>query len=343
MTDNPQFRVVLRGYEPAQVDKRLHELAQQADEARAHADQLADRVRVLEHQTQFAPDEQPAVPATFEHLGQRVASILGLAEEESRELLEKGRALLEGERKQVSEEVSRQRGEADRLAEQTRADADTESARVLEDARRSADDRLDAAERDAAARMQEAEAVYEQQRAKAAQAAADFETTLARRRGAAEEDFTTQMNEHQQRLAEIVSHIDLTRTNAEKMHDEALRENRRLIEEAEKQAATIVGEARGQATRIRADSDRELAAATQRRDSINAQLTNVRQMLATLTGGASMSMMDAALGGDEPDEAPAAPEAAAEVEVDVEQAEDAELEAVEASSDDDEDDDSDRS
>ncbi|MDX6241463.1 MAG: hypothetical protein QOG10_6287, partial [Kribbellaceae bacterium] len=33
-----------------------------------------------------------------------------------------------------------------------------------------------------------------------------------------------------------------------------------------------------------------LAAATQRRDSINAQLTNVRQMLATLSGSPAMPL-----------------------------------------------------
>ena len=41
--------------------------------------------------------------------------------------------------------------------------------------------------------------------------------------------------------------------------------------------------------RVRADSERELAAATQRRDSINAQLANVRQMLATLTGAPAVA------------------------------------------------------
>jgi hypothetical protein len=46
-----------------------------------------------------------------------------------------------------------------------------------------------------------------------------------------------------------------------------------------------VAEAKAKADRIREDSERVLAAATQRRDSINAQLTNVRQMLATLSGG----------------------------------------------------------
>ena len=53
-----------------------------------------------------------------------------------------------------------------------------------------------------------------------------------------------------------------------------------LIAEAEQKAEQIVAEAMARADRIRAESERELAAATQRRDSINAQLTNVRQMLA---------------------------------------------------------------
>nr|WP_284289414.1 hypothetical protein [Angustibacter aerolatus] len=48
---------------------------------------------------------------------------------------------------------------------------------------------LDDADREATARREEAEAVYEHQRARAAQAAADFETTLAQRRQRAEADF----------------------------------------------------------------------------------------------------------------------------------------------------------
>ena len=45
-----------------------------------------------------------------------------------------------------------------------------------------------------------------------------------------------------------------------------------------------MAEAKIKAEHIRADSERELAAATQRRDSINAKLSNVRQMLAALGG-----------------------------------------------------------
>jgi cell division septum initiation protein DivIVA len=335
MTETPQFRVVLRGYEPAQVDKRLQELAQQAESARQQAAQLADRVQQLEHQQESGAAEQQPVMATFEHLGKRVAEILSIAEAEAKDLLDKGRAALEGERASVADEVSKQRTDADRHAEQLRSDAETEAARVLEDARKNADDRLDAAERDAAARLQEAEAVYETQRAKAAQAAADFETTLARRRAAAEEDFTTQMQDHQTRLAEMESHIDLTRTGAEKMNDESVRESRRLIEEAEKQAASIVGEARAQAARVRADSDRELAAATQRRDSINAQLSNVRQMLATLTGGAMVPLVDPFEDSGDETAAVQADDDQGEVEPDVDQADAEQADAEHHEQDDD--------
>ncbi len=58
----------------------------------------------------------------------------------------------------------------------------------------------------------------------------------------------------------------------------------RMLADAEERSTTMVAEARTTADRVRAESERELAAAAQRRDSINAQLSNVRQMLATLSG-----------------------------------------------------------
>jgi hypothetical protein len=58
------------------------------------------------------------------------------------------------------------------------------------------------------------------------------------------------------------------------------------VETAQRQAEDIVADANAKADRVRSESERELAALTNRRDSINAQLTNVREMLATLTGAA---------------------------------------------------------
>ncbi len=295
---NEQFRVVLRGYDPAQVDRRIADLARAADDARqqlaqlrAHVHELEeDRDRALEEASTPAPPVEPG-PATFAHLGERVGQILHLAEEEAEDLRSRARTELEAERESVTAEVARVRAEADRYAGNRRSDADTEAARILEDARRTADDRIDAADRDAAARLQEAEAVYEDQRARAAKAAADFETTLAARRQAAEQEFTQQMAETRRQLDEAQQFLEQTRAEAEDASSEAVREARRIVEEAEQHAVQIVSDAKNTAARVRAESERELAAATQRRDSINAQLANVRQMLATLTGGSAASML----------------------------------------------------
>jgi hypothetical protein len=71
----------------------------------------------------------------------------------------------------------------------------------------------------------------------------------------------------------------------------------------------MIAEAKATAERIRSESERELAAATQRRDSINAQLTNVRQMLATLTGA---SLPDPLAGAQAEEDQAAEPKAAGE-------------------------------
>jgi cell division septum initiation protein DivIVA len=310
-----QFRVVLRGYDPVQVDRRMSELGEAAGQAAQQLEQLNARVRHLEQErdralerAENAASAEPVEekPATFTHLGERVGQILGLAEEEAEEIRSSARAELDDERAAIAENAARVRSEADRYAAQRRSDADTEAARILEDARRTADERLDAAERDAAARLQEAEAVYEDQRARAAKAAADFETTLAARRQAAEQEFTQQMADTQRRLEEAEQFLEKARTEADATTSDATREARRIVQEAEHHAAQIVNDAKTTAARVRSDSERELAAATQRRDSINAQLANVRQMLATLTGVNPSNVLEA-FESDAPEESAAQP------------------------------------
>lgn len=294
MTDSHDFRVVLRGYDPHQVDRRIHQLVEDAEDARREVASLATRVQQLEAEQEAIAEGRDKTPGhlSFGHLGERVGRILALAEEEAEELRRRGREEAEAAHAEVHDTVAGIRTQADHYATQRRSDADTESARILEDARRAADERLDAAERDAAARLQEAEAIHEDQRAKAARAAADFETTLAQRRQQAEQEFTQQMAEAQERLEDLERHVEKSRAEAETEHNDAVRESRRITSEAEQQADTIVGDAKALAARVRADSERELAAASQRRDSINAQLANVRQMLTTLTGVPPALLLD---------------------------------------------------
>src|SRR5262245_49021776 len=85
----PDFRMVLRGYDPGQVDARVRELEEAAGTSRQELDRLTAQVRTLESQRDEAPpaaSDEPQVPPTFEHLGARVGQILSLAEEEAEEI-----------------------------------------------------------------------------------------------------------------------------------------------------------------------------------------------------------------------------------------------------------------
>ncbi len=285
-----QFRVVMRGYEPAEVDRTVAEL-----EARiATTEQgVADlRARLQAAEAKAEQGASTAQPATFEHLGARVGQILGLADAEANELRDQVRAEVETHRKESEQATLLIRDEADQYADQRRRDADAEATRIVTDAKRAADGERDAAERDAAARRQEAEAIHEQQRANAAKAASDFETTLAERRERTTAEFQEQQAATQSQLDAMAARVEEVKATAERQQAAAEAEARRIVEEAEGRAAELVREARASADRVRADSDRELAAASQRRDSINAQLSNVRQMLQTLSGSAAGFAVD---------------------------------------------------
>jgi DivIVA domain-containing protein len=284
---DPQFRVVMRGYDPADVDRVVAELTQRATDAEA-------RLESASAVAEAAPVETP----TYEHLGERVGQILALADQEAKDLRERAHAEAEDARKAAEQAAVGVRDQADQYAEQTRRDADTEAARILTDARRAADEERDAAERDAAALRQEGEAAYEQQRANAAKAAADFETTLAERRERTAAEFREQQAAAQAQLDTMLQRVEETRASAQREQEAAEAQARQIVMEAQERAEGLVAEARATADRIRTDSERELAAATQRRDSINQQLTTVRQMLATLTGSATGFAVDPLPGQD---------------------------------------------
>jgi len=285
------FRTVLRGYEPAQVDQRLSDLTAHLHASQDRAAELAREVellarRVADRPETPAPPPQPAAAATFTDLGTRVAQILTLAQEEAAELVARAEASATALTAEAEAAARLVRTEADRYDAAVRSDAGTEVQRVTTEAMRRADDVLDAAERDATARREEAEALWERQRAKAAQAAADFEMALAARRERAEREFAERTAAAEAQLTATEEAALRARSQSEREAAEAAARARRMVEDAQDEADQLVADARARADRIRAESERELSAASQRRDSINAQLTNVRQMLATLTGGA---------------------------------------------------------
>lgn len=114
------------------------------------------------------------------------------------------------------------------------------------------------------------------------------------------------MAKQDQALAAVQERADLLAREAEQDRAAAAEEAARVLDAARSEAAALVASAKEQAERVRRDSERELSAATARRDSITAQLSNVRNMLATLGGPAAVTALDAAADADAPaEQAPA--------------------------------------
>src|SRR5688572_24193686 len=123
MTESdPQFRVVLRGYEPGQVDRRLAELAERVESSEQKAASYAERVRMLEQQAAEGADREPetATPPTFAHLGERVTQILTLADEEAAAIRDAAEAEVEALRQQVETSTTGLRSEAEHYADERR-------------------------------------------------------------------------------------------------------------------------------------------------------------------------------------------------------------------------------
>ena len=77
------FELVRRGYEPAQVNRRIEELTAAVAQASAQRDALAARLDAVERERSEALPPAEPQPPTFEHLGERVGQILTLAGQEA--------------------------------------------------------------------------------------------------------------------------------------------------------------------------------------------------------------------------------------------------------------------
>jgi hypothetical protein len=297
MTDFTMFRNVLRGYDPSQVETAIAELKAEHEAAAAHADeqvrQLQAQVAAL--QERIGTHEQTilgltdtlngtTVP-TYAQLGDRVRQLLSLAEEESGHVRERATVEAAEQRAEALEAAEAARIEADRYAAQVKSDAEDQAGRFLAEAHDLAATARDAAERDASATREEAAAHLEGQRARAAAAAAKFERALAERRDRATEHFQTTLAGHSADLAAAADKVAAMNAQTE-AQQAALREHADgIIADAMKRAQEVVDNAHARAAEIKAQSDRELAAATEKRNHISAQLNHVRQMLASLGGG----------------------------------------------------------
>jgi hypothetical protein len=296
--------------ESVERTRQVNELAAENRQLRSELEGLAERARVLEDA------QRESVEPTYTGLGERIGSVLTMVDNEVYELRTRAHADAANSLALADEAALATRQEAEQYARETRGAADDEAARELEETRQQADSLLEDArqqaeslrddarreaeslrdeadrqvmarqdaDRQAMARREEAESLYEQARAKAAAAAVDFETTLAARREASALEFAAQITAAEQQLAAVRLRSDQVRSDSERAQQEAAAQVAQQLEQAMARAQTLVTEAKAKAARIRENSERELTAATQRRDSINAQISDFRHELAALGG-----------------------------------------------------------
>jgi len=310
MTEIPNFRTVTRGYDKDDVDQYIADLAKRADsstasisetqaEAESLRQELATRYEQLEQlsrqlEAQQAVTDKSDTYLTLTDLGERVNRMFANLDGEVQQILAQANAEAARITSESSAAAEQMLSQADDYAQQTKSRVDNEAAQLIAEAQQKANDILDLADRESTARRDEAEVIFEQQRAHAAQIAAEFEQTLADRRSRATAEFATQMQQHQDaikaaedRRAQIESEADQYRDDIKNQADEALAQ-------ANAQANEIMKQARAAAERVRRESERELAATEARRDAITQQLTNIRQMLTTVGGAAMLNQLGGA-------------------------------------------------
>jgi DivIVA domain-containing protein len=308
---NELAQAAAKSYQEAtEHTRQINELMTANAHLKSELDSVSERARVLEEA------QTEAAEPTYTGLGERIGTVLTLVDNEVNELRIRAQASAANTRALAEEDALAIRQDAHKYARETRSATEDEAAQILDEASQQADNlqedarqhaeglredaRQDAeslreeaerqarahedADRQATARREEAEAQYEQARARAAAAAVDFETTLAARREASAVEFAAQVAAAEQQLSTIRQRSEQARRDSERAQQEAASKITQQLEQATSRAHVLLAEARAKAERLRDDSERELAAATARCDSINAEIANVRHDLAALGG-----------------------------------------------------------
>lgn len=262
-----QFPVALRGYDRAAVDAYVEAIDGELGRLQELVTGLDSRVRVQEqeHRAQLERLRREAAAAqapSYAGLGERVAQILALAEEEARALREGAQA------------------EADRL----RGGLDAEVRLEVDQAKRMAQEQIDLLRADA---ERDRTAAAELSRAAAAEQAEAAQTARATR-----EQADAVLGEAHQRAVIVVSEAEreaaLRTGDAEAQADAAIQDAERkaasLVAEAEIRAADLIDEAKGRAVEEEDAARARLDALAREHRGLLDRLETIRDALASLTG-----------------------------------------------------------
>lgn len=275
------FDTAMRGYDRAAVDAKVAALT---DERLAFERRAAELEREMTRMRQATANGESA--PYYVGLSRKLESILRDADEDGQKA--NADAEMAGQRERQRAEASREALFASTKDVTDRREIETREAcqHMLAAARDEAERMRAEANEQAAALVASTSDVVEKSRIKGAQIATEVETKLTTQREQLERDTVSRQETAERRLAETAQMAEQMKAEAARMTEDSQRAAKALIEAARTAANELVTETSSRAERLQQDAERELAALTHRRDSINAQLSTVRETLSSLSGGA---------------------------------------------------------
>jgi cell division septum initiation protein DivIVA len=289
----PSFDTAMRGYERTAVDAKVAALAAERTAFERRAAELEREIAKMN----TAMGRGPAADAPYYvTVSRKVESILREADEDARRMTTEATAAGQRDREmaQAAADAMRARmaeeaGNAEKAAQEARSqiigqsqhEAQTIHSQGVEKAVRIAGG---------------AGEVVEAARAQHAQIAVDTETRLNAQREQFEREVLNRQETAERRLQETAQLAAQMKAESAQMTEDSQRAAHALIEASRAAARELVEETAERAARLQQEAEREVAALTHRRDSINAQLSTVRETLASLSGSAALAAMTRANG-----------------------------------------------
>ncbi|MFJ9845403.1 hypothetical protein ACIRYZ_34175 [Kitasatospora sp. NPDC101155] len=281
------FTQARRGYAPEQVDRALVALTAQRDEAWERLSVLGAGIRQMETrlaEVRRAADEAPE--PDYQVLSEQAAGLAEMARNEARAVKEKAERFAEDLRDEVYEAGQALDKAAKEYSATTRTEADAAARRTEERTRAEAEGIRAEADRESRSARDSATAYAAKVRVAAAETSEHAEAELAAKRRKADETFAEAQAKADAEDAEVSETAERRVKEAEQYRETVLNQIKQLETDAQAKADQLIEQARRDAEKTNAESEREQRAFDTRLETVQKHLDHIKATLASLTGAA---------------------------------------------------------
>ncbi|MFE7188414.1 hypothetical protein [Kitasatospora sp. NPDC057541] len=290
------FTVARRGYAPEQVDRALTALTAQRDEGWERLSVLGAGLREMERR--LAEIQQAAADAPepdYQVLSDEAAGLARMAENEARAVRDKAERFAEDLRDEVYEAGQALDRAAKEYATTTRTEADAAVRRTDERTRAEAETIRAETDREVRSVRDAATGHAAKVRVAAAEASERAEAKLAELRRKADEMFAEAQAAADAEDSTVSATAERRVKEAEQFRETVLGQIKQSDAEAQARADQLVEQARREAERINAATEREQREYATRLETVQQHLDHIKATLASLTGAAVGAIEPAAL------------------------------------------------